>query len=139
VNFLGESKWLFFLDAHKASLVVKEKEVEQRGDCHAHVYLFQKHLVNQCGDMKYQQHMIEDYWNNTDSLKSLVVNAIATTPVNSATISLFREIILSEIDENAIASASINFLESMGFSYSCEDEKRPYHRLMNGYIEKTRI
>jgi hypothetical protein len=125
-----EIEWLFFLDPQRAAVVAKKKEAEERGNRHAHVYLIQKQLVNQCGEMEYQQHMIDDYHNYIDDLKPLVVDAIAQTPRTSSSINFFKDLVLVESQEDSLASASIHFLDSMGFVRGTEPEKKIYLRLL---------
>jgi len=123
-------EWLFFLDPQRAAVVAKNKEAEERGNRYAHVYLIQKQLVNQCREMEYQQHMIDDYYNYTDEIKPLVVDAIAKTPRSNSSINFFKNLILVESHEDALASASVHFLNSMGFVRDTEPEKKIYLRLL---------
>jgi hypothetical protein len=125
-----EIEWLFFLDPQRAAVVAKNKEAEARGNRHSHVYLIQKQLVNQCGEMEYQQHMIDDYHNYVDDLKPLVVDAIAQTPITSSSINFFKNLILVESNQDSLASATVHFLNSMGFARDAEPEKKIYLRLL---------
>lgn len=124
-------KWLFFLDPKKAAFISRQKEAEQRGDRFAHVYMFQEQLVNQCGELIYQKHMIDDYKNYVDYLKPSVLRAIVCTPTNSSTINLFKEVILAEVDKKLVAIASNYFLESKGFSRNTDENKILYNRLLS--------
>lgn len=126
-----EVEWLFFLDPKRAATVAKQKEAEERGNRHSHVYLIQKQLVNQCGEMKYQQHMIDDYYNYIDCLKPLVVDAIAQTPRSSSSVNFFKHLILVESNEDALAGASVHFLNSLGFIRETESEKKAYLQLLS--------
>ena len=126
-----EVEWLFFLDPKRAAIVAKKKEAEERGNRHSHVYLIQKQLVNQCGEMKYQQHMIDDYYNYIDCLKPLVVDAIAQTPRSNSSVNFFKNLILVESNEDALASASVHFLNSLGFMRETESEKKVYLQLLS--------
>jgi hypothetical protein len=126
-----EVEWLFFLDPKRAAIVAKKKEAEERGNRHSHVYLIQKQLVNQCGEMKYQQHMIDDYYNYIDCLKPLVVDAIAQTPRSSSSVNFFKNLILVESNEDALAGASVHFLNSLGFMRETESEKKVYLQLLS--------
>jgi len=124
-------EWLFFLDPKRAAIVAKKKEAEERGTRHSHVYLIQKQLVNQCGEMKYQQHMIDDYYNYIDCLRPLGVDAIAQTPRSSSSVNFFKHLILVESNEDALAGASVHFLNSMGFVRGAESEKKLYLLLLS--------
>jgi len=126
-----EVEWLFFLDPKRAAIVAKQKEAEERGNRHSHVYLIQKQLVNQCGEMKYQQHMIDDYYNYIDCLKPLVVDAIAQTPRSSSSVNFFKHLILVESNEDALAGASVHFLNSLGFIRETESGKKAYLQLLS--------
>lgn len=126
-----EVEWLFFLDPKRAAIVAKKKEAEERGNRHSHVYLIQKQLVNQCGEMKYQQHMIDDYYNYIDCLKPLVVDAIAQTPRSNSSVNFFKNLILVESNEDALAGASVHFLNSLGFMRETESEKKVYLQLLS--------
>jgi hypothetical protein len=123
-------EWLFFINPQQAAVVAKNREAKERGNRYAHVYLIQKQLVNQCGEMEYQQHMIDDYYNYIDEIKPLVVDAIAQTPISSSSVSFFKNLILVESNEDALASASVHFLNSMGFVRDTESEKKIYLRLL---------
>lgn len=124
-------KWLFFLDPKKAAFISRQKEAEQRGDRFAHVYMFQEQLVNQCGELVYQKHMINDYKNYVDYLKPSVLRAIVCTPTNSWTINLFKEVILVEVDKKLVVIASDYFLESTGFSRDIDENRILYNRLFS--------
>lgn len=124
-------KWLFFLDPKKAAVIARKKEAEQRGDRFSHVYMFQEQLVNQCGELVYQKHMIDDYNNYADYLKPSVLRAIVLTPTNSSNINFFKEVILVEADKKLVATASNYFLESTGFSRDTDENKVLYNRLLS--------
>jgi hypothetical protein len=87
--------------------------------------------LNILGDLVYQTHMIEDYSSYDDDLKVRVIDGINRTPVNATTVDFFREVILTEVNADAIASASIHLLDAMRIPCGDEAEKRRYNRLVD--------
>lgn len=131
-----EIKWLFFLNPEKAAIIAREKEAEQRGDRFTHVYMFQEQLVNQCRELVYQKHMIDDYKDYVDYLKPSVLRAIIRTPMNGSSINLFKQVILMEADQKLVAIASNYFLESTGFSRDTDVDRILYSRLLSDLESK---
>ena len=123
--------WLFRLDAERALTVAKEKEKELRGRSYGSAYMLQKVMTKYSGDLLYQKHMIEDYACYDVRLKARVIDAIDCTPTNAETISFFKEVILTEVDTDAVASASIYFLDAMKIPAANDAEKRIYNRLLD--------
>lgn len=124
------AEWLFLVDREKASVVVREKEEELRGDPYAHVYMLQEQLVKHFGDLLYQQHIIEDYPNYIDSLRPLVVDSVGRTPANEAARDFFKQVILVEVNSSAVARASRHLLNSLAVPRKTEDEETKYKQLI---------
>ncbi|HWW70258.1 MAG TPA: hypothetical protein VN089_09985 [Duganella sp.] len=68
---------------------------------------------------------------NNDSLKQQVVWALSNTPTNDATIKFFKEVVLVDASEDAVASASDSLLYALGFPRSTDEEKQNYSRLIS--------
>jgi hypothetical protein len=124
------AEWLLFLDKDKALSFLKQKENELRGNPYADVYRIQEQLVKYSGDLTYQKHMIDDYPNYVTTLKSFVVDSIDRTPSNRDTIDFFKKIILVEVDEDAVAGASVYLLDSIGVPHGTDAEENNYSRLI---------
>ncbi len=75
--------------------------------------------------------MIEDYPCYDDRLKARVVDAIECTPASAAKISFLKQVILTETNADAVASASIHFLDAMKIPEKTEEEKKEYSRLFD--------
>lgn len=119
----------FFLDSEKAVAVVKQEEKIQRGDKYKRVYMLQENLIEYTGDLIYQTRMIEDYPHYVDYLKPLVVDSIGSTPVNASSISFLEQVIMTETDEDAVASATRRLLAAMKISRATDVEKKLYDNL----------
>ena len=124
-------EWLFFVDAKRALAVVKEAEQKGRDDPFGHTYKLQAAIVNHTGDLTYQAHIMEDYPAYHESKKALVVDAINRTPANETTINFFKKVILTETNEDAIAGASMNFLDAMNVANATQDDRVAYDRLLD--------
>ncbi|MGW8389338.1 hypothetical protein [Pseudoduganella sp. HUAS MS19] len=123
------AEWLAFVDPERAIAVMKEEEPSLRKDPYAHAYLIQEELVRHSGELVYQSHMIEDYSNYADSLKPLLVSALWRTPQNMNTIAFFKQIILTEANESAVARAAFGVLSALNVSRNTEAEKDGWKRL----------
>lgn len=123
--------WLFFLDAARALPIVIEAEQKGRRDPFSDTYKLQATIVNHTGDLTFQEHMIEDYPAYHKRKKPLVVDAINRTPTNNSTIDFFKKLILTETNEDAVAGASMYFLDSLKVSNSTQDDRVRYDRLLN--------
>lgn len=123
------AEWLFALDPQRALAIAKEKEKELRGRSFGGAYLLQKAIVKYSGDLLYQEHMIEDYSSYDASLKANVIDAINCTPTNAATTAFFKQVILTETDSDAVASACIHYLDAFKIPSTTDTEKQTYDRL----------
>lgn len=124
------AKWLFVLDKDNASAVVKNKEIEMRGDPYAHVYMLQQLLVSYTGDLCYQKNMIEDYFTYIERLRPMVVDAVAKTPLNSQVFDFFKQVIMVETNPSAVARASRHLLEMAQLPGPSEEAEQHRIRLM---------
>jgi hypothetical protein len=124
-------EWLFLLDKERALLVVKEAEQKGRNDPYGDTYKLQAAIVNHTGDLTYQRHMIEDYQAYHKRKKPLVVDAINRTPANKTTIDFFKKLILTETNEDAVAGASIYFLDSLKVANATQQDTVAYNRLLD--------
>lgn len=120
------AEWLFFVDPERAIAVMKEEERKLRENAYAHTYLIQEELVRRSGELIYQRHMLDDYENCADSLKPLVVSAVARTPQNRKTVDFFKQVILSEMNESAVARAAFQLLWAL--DVPCDTEEEKHHR-----------
>lgn len=122
-------KWLFVVDKAKAILVAKEMEKKERQDPYGDAYMLQQKLLKYTGDLSYQAHMIEDYPKYVDSKKPLVVDAVDRTPQNAATVDFYKRVILTEVNDSAVAGASIYLLDALSISRDTDQDKQNYNRL----------
>lgn len=125
------AEWLFFVNPEKALIIAKKEEEKLRGDPYQHVYIIQQQIVAHSGDLLYQQRMIEDYCNYSDSLKPLVVDAISKTPTNEALINFLKEVILTEVNTSAVARASRHFLNTAKIPRTTEVEEQRFKQLIS--------
>lgn len=123
--------WLFFVDAERALPVVKEAEQKGRDDPYGDTYKLQAAIVNHTGDLTYQEHMIEDYPAYHKRKKPLVVDAINRTPANETTIDFFKKLILTETNEDAVAGASMYFLDVLNVANATQHDRVVYDRLLD--------
>jgi hypothetical protein len=123
--------WLFFLDAERALPIVQEAEQKGRDDPYGDTYKLQAAIVKHTGDLTYQEHMIEDYPAYYKRKKPLVVDAINRTPTNDTTIEFFRQLILTETNEDAVAGASMYFLDSLDIANTTQRDRVVYDRLLD--------
>lgn len=130
-EMLFSAEWLVFLDREKALAVLKEREPELRKNPYGHAFRIQEELVRHCGDLAYQDHMIEDYPNCIDRLKPLLVLAVWRTPQNKATIDFFKRIILTEADQDTVVTASWVLLSALDVPRATAEEKESYDRLID--------
>jgi hypothetical protein len=124
-------EWLFFLDAARALPIVKDAEQKGRGDPFGDAYRLQAALVDHTGDLSYQGHMIDDYPAYNERKKPLVVLAINRTPANDVTIDFFKNLILTETNEAAVARASMYFLDSLDVANATQHDRVKYNRLLD--------
>ena len=124
------TKWLFVLDAEKAAVVAKEKEATLREKEGEDVYMLQQQLVKYTGDLVYQEHMIEDYQKYRNNARPLVVDAVDRTPTNQAKIDFFKQVLLVEVNESALARAARHLLDAVNFPRVTDAEKASYSRLV---------
>lgn len=122
--------WLFLVDPKKALPTAQEKEEKLRGGGYDRAYMLQEELLEYTGDLSYQDRMIEDYPNYAESLKPLVVDAIGRTPPNAKTLSFFKQVILTETNEDAVARASRRLLAALRIPRTTEIEENNYRRLV---------
>lgn len=125
------AEWLFSLDSERALMTAKQKEKELRGRRYGNAYMLQKLIIKYSGDLMYQKHMIEDYPTYEDTLKPRVVDAIDCTPTNAETIAFFKQVILTDTNIDAVAGASIHFLDAMKIPTTTDAEKKEYNRLFD--------
>jgi hypothetical protein len=125
------AEWFFFLDSEKALVVAKEKEAELRRRGYGDAYLLQDQMIKYSGNLIYQEHMIEDYPNYHERVKPLVVDAINRTPVNAATVSFFKQIILADVNRESADRASMHLLDAIKIPKTTENEKKTYRWLLN--------
>jgi hypothetical protein len=124
------AEWIFLVDADKAEHVVRELEKQWRGNPDQHVNWLQKQLVLRTGDLKFQQHMIEDYFKYSEWLRPGVVESVGATPTNKAKLEFFKQVILVEVDEDAVVAAIRHLLFSIKFQRTTDEEKRKYEDLV---------
>ncbi|MFK3737197.1 hypothetical protein [Massilia sp. TN1-12] len=124
-------EWLFFLDAARALPIVTEAEQKGRSDPFGDTYKLQAAIVNHTCDLTFQEHMIKDYPAYHKRKKPLVVDAINRTPTNNFTIDFFKKLILTETNEDAVAGASMYFLDSLKMPSLTLDDRVRYDRLLN--------
>lgn len=123
------AEWIFLVDRKKAAMAVEEKENELRGNGYEHVYLLQEQLIKYTGDLKYQEHMIEDYPVYIKRIRPLVVDSLGRTPANQKMISFLKEVILVEADASAVARASRHLLGAIEFPKSNDSQMADYRQL----------
>ena len=121
--------WLFFLDAQKAKSIVMDKEMEWRGDKYKRTFILQENLVEYTGDLAYQARMIEDYPNYVDYLRPEVVDAIGRTPVDLSVFRFFQQVILTEVDADAVARTARRLLAMMKIPRATDIEKENHKKL----------
>ncbi len=126
------AEWLVFVNPEKAIAVMKEEEPRLRKDAYAHTYMIQEELIRHSGEMVYQNHMIDDYPNYTKRLKPRVVSAVGRTPQNKETVSFFKQVILTEVNEDAVARAADELLSSLKVPYATDKEKEECRRITQG-------
>lgn len=131
-------RWLFVLDAEKAAVVAREKEIELRGQHGTDVYLLQQQLVNSTGDLRYQSHMIEDYQQYRANVRPLVVDAIGRTPTNQGQIDFFKKILLDEVSVSALARAARHLLDAVNFPKATDADRANYNRLITSLRSDSR-
>lgn len=124
------AEWLFRLDSKKALIAAKEKEEKLRGNPYEDVFILQEQIVKYSGDLLYQKHMVEDYFNYMDSSKPLVIDSISRTPTNEDVLSFFKQIIMVEADASAVARASRHLLNAMKIPCDTDEEEKIYNRLI---------
>jgi hypothetical protein len=122
------AEWLFFLDPQKALAVCEKTESSWRGDGYKHVFVLQSELLRHTGDLKYQKHMIEDYFKYSERLRAQVADSLGRTPVSAQLIDSLRSIISVETNENAIARASFHLVKLHGVPAKTEEEKNKFWR-----------
>lgn len=124
------AKWLFFLDAKKALPFVIAEEKRLRGNEFAHAYQLQEELIEHTGDLSYQTIMIETYHNYISRLKPLVVDAIARTPPNLATISFLKSVILADGSSDAVSRAAWRLVSVLNIPRTNEAEESVYKQMV---------
>lgn len=118
--------WLFVLDPEKALPIVRNRVQMWRGDRGKHVFLLQEALIKYGGDMTYQAQMIDDYPGYIDYLRPQAVAAIGRTPTNGATITFFKQVILTETKSEAVFRAADELLSALGVQCSTAEEIQQY-------------
>lgn len=124
-------EWLFFVDAERALPIAVEAEKQDRNNPYGDTYMLQAAIVNYTGDLTYQEHMIQDYPAYHKSEKRQVISAINRTPTNETTIGFFKNLILTETNPDAVAGASIYFLNSRNVSNVTQRDRVVYDRLLD--------
>lgn len=124
------AEWIFLVNSDKAEQVAVELERQWRKNPDKHVDWLQKQLVLRTGDLKYQQHMIEDYFNYSEWLRPGVVESVGATPTNKAKLEFLKQVILVEFDEDAVVAAIRHLLYSVKFQCTTDEEKRKYEGLV---------
>lgn len=123
--------WLLDFNPEKALPIAIALEGELRSRYYSDAHILQPLLVEYTGDLIYQRHMIDDYPSCNESLKHQVVRAIGLTPANDTTIDFFKKIILTDANEDAVASASHELLHALKFLRSTAADKQNYSRLIS--------
>ncbi|MFS2027462.1 hypothetical protein ACL58G_23645 [Massilia sp. GER05] len=123
-------EWLFFLEPQKALAVAKDREAKLRGKPYADTYMLQQQIVKYSGDLRYQQHMIDDYPGYSENVRPLVVDAIHSTPQNENTMAFFKSVILTEVSGSAVARASRHLLDALRVPQVTPAEKENYRALV---------
>lgn len=136
------ARWLFLLDQDNATAIVRNKEIETRGDPYAHVYMLQQLLVDYTGDLKYQKNMMDDYFIYIERLRPMVLDALAKTPLNQQVFDFFKQVVMVEASPSALARASRHLLEMAKLPGANEEAERHRARLLKelrgGDIESKR-
>ncbi len=105
--------WLFCLDGEKAMAVAQALEQGMRGGGYSGVHWLQREMVKYSGDLRYQQHMVDDYAAYADSVRPQVIDSIAGTPMNACTFHFFRQVILTETRDDAQFRACWRYLHAI--------------------------
>lgn len=124
------ARWLFFLDKDRALATTIEEESELRKRKYGGAYMLQQEIIKYSGDLRFQQHMIEDYSNYDDDEKPRLVDAVNRTPTNQATIAFFKSVILTETVQSAVARASRHLLNSLDIPRASGEEEQNYRHLV---------
>ncbi|AVR95815.1 hypothetical protein [Pseudoduganella armeniaca] len=124
------AEWLVLVNAEKAVQVMRELEMQWRGSPDQNVDWLQKQLVLRTGDLVFQQHMIEDYFNYSEWLRPGVVDSVGGTPTNALKLDFLSQVILVEVNEDAVVAAIRHLLYSIKFPRATDDEKRRYELLV---------
>lgn len=119
------------MDRERVLTIVKEAEQKGRGDPYGDTYKLQAAIVMHTRDLAYQEHMIEDYPSYHKRKKPLVVDAINRTPANETTIDFFKKVIRTETNEDAVAGASMYFLDSLNVANATQRDRVVYDRLLD--------
>ncbi len=105
--------WLFFLDGAKAMAVALTLEPGLRGGGYSGVHWLQREMVKHSGDLRYQQHMIDDYPAYADRVRPQVIDSIAGTPMNATAFGFFRQVILTETCDDPQFRACWRYLHAI--------------------------
>lgn len=124
------AEWLFQVNAERATAVVRAMEQRLRGDPYHHVYRLQEYLVKYTGDLRYQQHAIDDYPHYVDSHKPLVVEAVWRMADTDASLAFFKTIILAETSTSAASRAARCLLSAKQMPRTTDEENARYDRLV---------
>jgi hypothetical protein len=124
-------EWLFFVDPRRSLEVVKKVEADFRGRPFTPVFLLQEELIAHTKDMAYQEHLIEDYLRYDGTMRPRVVDAVGRTPTSAASIGFFRQVILTESNDTAVARAARGLLDALNVPYTTEPDKKTYQRLIS--------
>ncbi|WBS04298.1 hypothetical protein OU994_08475 [Pseudoduganella sp. SL102] len=119
------SDWLFRLDPGRALAVATELEPRMRGR-NSGVHWLQRQIVDLTGDLRYQQHMIEDYPGYDERARPGVIASIACTPASEAAIAFFRQVILAGEEGGAMHAAARALLRALQVPRASAQEEAHY-------------
>lgn len=123
--------WLFFLDGEKAMAVAQALEQGMRGGGYSGVHWLQREMVKYSGDLRYQQHMVDDYPAYADSVRPQVIDSIAGTPMNATTLHFFRQVILTETCDDAQFRACWRYLHAIKVPRVTEADEANHERWLD--------
>lgn len=133
------ASWLFHLDPRRAQIVAQEVEEKLRGDGYSSVFLLQEYMVRYSGDIRYQEHMLEDYPSYIDRLKPLVVDAVGRTPANHNSIAFLERVVISETKLSTVKRAALRLLWHSGCAREHDDDKGDYAELLEQLTDEDDI
>lgn len=123
-------EWLFFLDPIRAKRVAENEEATSRKNSYYPTFILQRELLKQTGDLTYQQHMFEDYPHYADHIKPQAVDSLGKTPVSPDLAKILQSIVLTEVNEKAVARAAFHLVRIHSVPTQTEDERNKFWRLV---------